>query len=156
MTRTCRRRANDDLAHLALGQVLVGHDLRVALALDPKALVVGEVQVQLVQLEIGEQLDLPLDPRGREVTPAVVDHEAALGIARPVAGAAGGDPVAVSQQLEQRSRPVEDARRRARLDAHALTHLEPVALGAEPAIGRAEAQLDVARCGGGARRERPL
>ena len=49
-----RRAYADDLAHLALGQMLAEHDLGVALALDPKALVVGEVQVELVELQVGE------------------------------------------------------------------------------------------------------
>ena len=42
-----------ELAHVGLRQVRVADDLRVRLALDPEALVVGEVEVEQVELQAG-------------------------------------------------------------------------------------------------------
>ena len=53
--------------------------------LDPEALVVGEVQAELVELEVGHLAQPVLDPAGGEVLAGDVEVEAALRPGRAVA-----------------------------------------------------------------------
>lgn len=68
----------DDLLHLGLGQVLVRDDLGVRVGLDAEGLVVGEVQAQLVELEVAQLAYPVLDPVGAVVLAGDVEREAAL------------------------------------------------------------------------------
>ncbi len=122
----------------------VGHDLRMRLARDPEALVVGEVQVQLVQLQVRHLADLPPDPARAVVAAPVVDHQPALGVARQVACAARRDAPAVAQHLKHRARAVERPGRRAGLDPQDRPHGQPVPLAAETAVAGPERHHEVA------------
>ena len=72
-------------ADLTPRQRRTGDDLGVTLTGDPPALVVGEVEVQLVELQVGELTDVRCEPAHTEVLSADVDHEPALAVAGPVA-----------------------------------------------------------------------
>ncbi len=96
-----------DPAQLGLGQVRIGDDLRVGGALDAERLVVGEVELELVELEVAHLADAVLDPLRVEVLAGDVDHEAALRAVGPVPDGAAGNPAAVAQGLEEGAGPVE-------------------------------------------------
>ena len=70
-------------ADLTPRQRRTGDDLGVTLTGDPPALVVGEVEVQLVELQVGELTDVRCEPAHTEVLSADVDHEPALAVAGP-------------------------------------------------------------------------
>ena len=86
------------------------------LALDPEALVVAQVQVQVVELQPGQLPDVRAKPVGREVLAAHVHHQPALGIAGPVARPAARHRRVLAQQLQQRAGAVEGAGRSVRRD----------------------------------------
>ncbi len=75
-------RQRHDPLDLRLAQVVLGDDLRVAGGLDPEGLVVGEVQAQLVVLQIPQLAYPVLDPRGGERLARDVQHEPAHRLGR--------------------------------------------------------------------------
>ena len=147
-------RVGHEAPHLALREMGVGHDLRMRAAGDPEALVVGEVQVQLVELEVGQLANPRAQPARAEVPAAVVQHQAALGIARPVARRARRDRALAPQELDDAAGAVERAGGGARLDAQHGAYLEPVALPPQLPVGGAERQLDVPGLRGDAGQDR--
>ena len=90
--------------------------------------------------------------RGAEVPAAVVEHQPALGIARPVARRARRDRALPPQELDDAARAVEGAGGGARLDAQHGAHLQPVALPPQLPVARARAP---ARCPRAAPARRP-
>ena len=87
------------------------HLVRVPLgvAVEPDV-VVGEVQVELVQLVVGADLGQLAEGLQGEGLAAAVEHEAALGVFRPVFGLAAGEGVAlVREDLEDGSGAPEGA-----------------------------------------------
>src|SRR4051812_20032995 len=127
----------------------VRHRLRVRAALYPEALVVAEMKVQPVQLEVGESPDLTRDPLRGEVLAAVVDHQPAVRVARPVARVADGEPAAAAlYELEQRPCSPEDAGLCTRGDADAVAaDRERVGLGRPEAAIEDEVDLAADRRG---------
>ena len=73
-----------DPPDLVLGQVLARDDLGMRVRGDTEALVVREVQAQLVELEVGHLAQPVLDPARGEVLARDVDHQPALRPVRPV------------------------------------------------------------------------
>src|SRR4051812_42399978 len=127
----------------------VRHRLRVRAALYPEALVVAEMKVQPVQLEVGESPDLTRDPLRGEVLAAVVAHQPAVRVARPVARVADGEHAAAAlYELEQRPCSPEDAGLRTRGDADAVAaDRERVGLGPPEAAIEDEVDLAATRRG---------
>ncbi|GAA3048788.1 hypothetical protein GCM10020000_31450 [Streptomyces olivoverticillatus] len=80
-----------------------------AVALDAEALVVGEVQAELVELEVGHLAQPGLDPVGGEVLAGDVDVEAAAGAVGGVADDAFGKAAAGADGLEDGPGAVEGA-----------------------------------------------
>src|SRR5690606_25604918 len=72
------------LAPVDLGSAADGGQFRPLADRDPPALVVGQVQVQIVDLVPGDPVDVPLDGVGVEEVPGDVQHRAAVGVARVV------------------------------------------------------------------------
>ena len=131
------------LLNLLFGVVLRRHDLRVGAALQPETEGVGQVEVEDVELEVGQFLDVAAQPVDGEELAALVDHQTALGFGGPVAGRAGRDARRLAQQLQHRARAVERAGRVAALDADRSADGHGVALGR---VGAAKGEEDVA-CG---------
>ncbi len=145
----------DDVADLRLGQVGVGDDLGVGLALDAERLVVGEVELELVELEVAHLADPGLDPVGAEVLARDVQGEAALRAVGGVGDGALGEPALGPPGLEEGAGAVEDPGVAASGDRDlAVLADQPVALGAAvhlaagglPAV-LAALELDVAGAG---------
>src|SRR5436190_15872022 len=113
-------------------------------ALDSPALVVGQVQVEQVELQVGELADVRVDPRGRVDAAAEIDHQAALGVTRPVERPAAGNREALVEELKQRAAAVEDAGGRSRADVQGAPGDEAVALPTQPPVASPEQQADVA------------
>lgn len=119
------------------------------------ALVVTEVQVQLVDLVKGQLVDVPLDLVDGEEVPGDVEHRAAPAVARAVLdGAARDQPRAGlhgvlldgrREQLAQGLHPVEEPGGLGRRDGDALAAaVEAIALGAERALGQPESDATLA------------
>jgi hypothetical protein len=140
-----------DAVHAGAGRGPDRGEPRPAVDLDAPALVVGEMQVQVVDLEAADLVDVPLDlVRGVEV-PGEVQHRAAVGEPRVVHdGAARDGPV--PHQLAQRLGAGEQAGRGVRPEGHGVApHPEPVALAADRVVTGREDQRDLRH---GPRRER--
>ena len=106
----------DQRPDLGLREMPLRDDLRMALALDAEALVVAQVQMQVVELEPGELAHVRAQPAGGEVLAADVHHQPSLGVARPVARpaareAAGLGGAAGGACGSRRTRPPAGARR---------------------------------------------
>ena len=100
---------------------------------DPPALVVGQVQVQAVELVERDQVDEPLDVAYRPEVPGDVEHRAAPGEARSVADPSRRD---TRPELAQRLHAVEEAGRRVRVQPDGRArHRQLVPL--RPETGRA-------------------
>ncbi|MGX1118501.1 hypothetical protein RKD37_003864 [Streptomyces ambofaciens] len=99
----------DDLLRLGLGQVLVRDDLGVRVGLDAEGLVVGEVQAQLVELQVAQLPDPVLDPVGAVVLAGDVEGEAALRFGRLVLHHALRRGAAAVDRLLQGAGAVVDA-----------------------------------------------
>ena len=97
-----------DPTQLGGREVLLGDDLRVRGALQPEALVVREVQAELVHLEVGHLTHPGLDPARREVLARDVQLESALGPAGPVADHTVGQQPGGPHRLQHRPGSVED------------------------------------------------
>ena len=110
--------------------------------------VVGEVKVQLVQLVVGADVGELMEGLQGEGLAAAVEHEAALGVLRPVLGLAAREGVAlVREDLEDGAGAPEGTEGRGRLDDDAaLARGEGVALRVGLVIGN-DAQEDVAGLG---------
>lgn len=108
----------EDAAHLGLGQMLLRDDLGVLVGLDPEALVVGEVQAELVVLQISKLTDPVLDPPCREVLARDVQHEPALRLRRTVAYDSLGRRSVRPHRLLQGACPIEHARVGGPADPH--------------------------------------
>ena len=135
----------DQITDLGLGvELAVGGDLRqlrIALALDPEALVVREVEVQDVELHTLHGVDLALHRGHGHEVPRGVDHHAAPGKARMVVDAHERDrgrSRAAADQLAQSRQAVQDPGRTIGLQLH------PVG-GDRQAIGFLGVQRQVAR-----------
>ena len=126
-------RVGDDHAHLRLREKVAVRaqllEFGMGQALDPEALVVGQVQVQDVQLHDRHGVEIALDHLHRLPVPGDVDHEAAPGEARPVGDHDRGQIPAravPARELQQGLEAVEDAeRRRGAQGRLAPVHLEP-------------------------------
>lgn len=137
------RGEGDDPADLGLAQVLLRHDLGVRVGLDAEALVVGEVQAELVELQVTELAYPVLDPARREVLAGDVEHEPALRFRGPVVHHALRCRAAAVHLLLEGARSVEDAGLRGALDRDPVVlHGEGVRLRARGAV--VQTQLDVA------------
>ncbi len=136
-----------------LRRAAVGGQARPALDLDPPALVVGQVQVQRIDLVHHDLVDVALHLLRREEVPRHVEHGAAAREARvvhdpprrhrprTVHDRAALDPR--RQQLAQRLHAGEQALRRAGPDLDPVpVDVEPVALGAERVGHPAQLQRD--------------
>ena len=99
--------------------------------------VVGEVQVELVQLVIGADLGQLAEGVEGEGLAAAVEHEAAVGVFGPVLGLAAGEGVAlVVEDLKDGAGAPEGAEGRGGLDGDAaLARGERVALGVGVVVG---------------------
>ncbi len=100
----------DDLLDLGLGQVVPGDDLGVRVGLDAEGLVVGEVQAQLVELQVAQLTYPVLDPVGVVVLAGDVQHEAAPLLGRLVLHLALRRGTAAVHGLLQGAGAVVDAR----------------------------------------------
>lgn len=101
-------READDRPHLGLGEVLRRHHLGVGAGLDAEGLVVGEVQAELVELEVGHLAQPVLDPGGGVVLARDVEVEAALRPVGAVAHLALRHHAVGAHRLLQGAGPVED------------------------------------------------
>jgi len=142
----------DQGADVVLAERGARDDLGVGAALDAKALVVGEVQVQHVELEVGDarRMRAASQPGVKYLRP-VVDHQPALGIARPVSAARlvrAGCRRAARGELQDGTPAVEQARGGGRRDPQRSAPMcRRVALVAELPVAGRQAQAHVAVCG---------
>lgn len=135
----------DDAADLVLGEGLVGDHLGVRLRLDPEGLVVGEVQAELVELEVAHLAYAVLYPLRAVVLARDVEVESALRAVGPVVDDALGEGAVRLEGLLERTGAVEDARLVGSGDLHLpVAHGERVRLGGARVLV-AERQLDVSR-----------
>ena len=144
------RGEGEDPADLGLGEVGAGDDLRVGVGGDPEALVVGEVQAQLVELQVAQLTDAVLDPGRREVLAGDVQHQPPLRLGRPVAYDALGGGAPAGHLLLEGAGAVEDAGLGG--GGHgdpAAPDGEGVGLGALRRLSRVQLELDVPGAGGG-------
>ncbi len=98
----------EQAAHLVLGEVVVRDDLGVALGLDAERLVVGEVERELVVLEVAQLAYPVLDPVDRVGLAGDVQHEAALRLGGRVLDHALGRARPGAQRLLEGAGAVED------------------------------------------------
>jgi hypothetical protein len=118
-------------------------------AADAKALVVTEVQVQLVEFEIAELPDPGGEPGGAVVATPDVDHQAAFHVRRRVPPAASRDGRARPHELQQRASAIERAGPGVCGDRERSADAQPVPLVCERAIA-VSSQHDVAGASRGA------
>jgi hypothetical protein len=86
-------------------------------------LVVVEVQMEVVQLEVGHRPHVLFELAQREVFPADIEHEAALAVAGIVAGAPTREmrlSCVDQQHLQDRARSIEDAGGRVGAQCHGV------------------------------------
>lgn len=98
----------DDLPHLRLGEVLRRHHFGVGAGLDAEGLVVGEVQAELVELEVGHLAQPVLDPADAVELARDVEVEAALRPVGVVTHLALRHHAVGAHRLLQGAGPVED------------------------------------------------
>ena len=100
----------EDLPDLRLGEMFGRDDLGVGVGLDPECLVVGEVQAQLVELEVGHLAQPVLDPAHAVVLARDVEVEPALRPVGAVAHVPLGHGAVGAHRLFEGAGSVEDAR----------------------------------------------
>ncbi|CAM5738617.1 hypothetical protein STENM223S_02638 [Streptomyces tendae] len=143
-----------------LGGAAVGGQARPGVDGEAPALVVADVQVELVVLVAGDAVDVALDLVDAEEVPGDVEHGAAPGVARGVLDGAARDRPGTGlcdvllhgggQQLTQGLDPVEEPGGLARADGDAgAAAVEAVALVAVRSLGQAQLYAAVAVGGDG-------
>jgi hypothetical protein len=103
--------------------------------------------MQQVELEIAHLPHARHQPVQRIRAAAEIEHQAALGIARPIDGLATRNRTAAAQELQQRPATVEAAGARRGSDDERRADPQLVPLPAEPAAPPQRRQLDVAGSG---------
>lgn len=140
-------RESEDLPHLRLGEVLRRDHFGVRVGLDTERLVVGEVQAELVELEVGHLAQPVLDPGDGVVLAGDVEVEATLRPVGAVAYLALGHFAVGAHRLLQGSGSVEDTGLVGAADRDpSVVRSEGVRL--RGALAGSEGQLHIARAGG--------
>lgn len=136
-----------DLPDLGLGEMLLGDDLGMGGRLDTEALVVGEVQPEHIELEVGHLTQPVLDPPRGVVLARDVEVQPALRPAGTVPYDALGHHPVGAQRLLERAGAVEDTGLIGSGDPHpAAARGQGVRLGG--AASAPEGQLDIGAGGG--------
>lgn len=148
-----------DAVDAGAGAAADGGQARPGVDLDAPSLVVGQVQVQVVDFVLAEQVDISGDLVDGVEVPGEVEHGAAVGEARVVDDASARDGPAGAlpfgrldlggEQLAQRLGAGEETGGRVGADGHPVAgDVELVALLADAGVGAAEEQGDLGQgCG---------